>query len=219
MGKLFIRTEKYALPDTIDGICSLVREILSGGHVKSLELDNDDSFARARRWSENLELEEDSVSWDGALSNVPVLQEYYSDGAEPFQIVVDMMLLAQQENMYGIGWAIGVDGEDLLRKWFDVDGRKLPVSRIDSLLGVRVKRLKSLPEDTLILCCSKYRSEDPEDIVMAIKTSMELEKEDETRSFKDAGRGRSNPKEHGSTTGQLVLTAGGLRRVPWKPPS
>jgi hypothetical protein len=219
MGKSCIRTEKYMLPATIDGICSLVREILSGGHVKRLELDNDDSFVRAHRWSENTGLEEESVSWDGALRNVPVLQEYYSDGAEPFQVVVDMLLLAQQENTHGICWATGVGNEDLLRKWFDVDGRKLPVGSIDSLLDIRVRRLKSLPEETLILCCSKYRNEDPEDVAMAIKTSMELEKENGTSGFKDAGRSGSNSKEHASATGQLVLTTGGLRRVPWKPSS
>lgn len=213
-----LKTKKYALPSTVDGICSLVREILSEGRIKRLELDTEDSFVRAQQWTENTGLEEDAVSWDGALRNVSAIQEYYSDGATSFQVVVDMMLLAQESGLTGVCWATGAEHDQLLRRWFDVDKRQLPVAQIDQLLGLPVRRLKSLPEETLILCCSKYRNSDPEDVSMAIKTSIEFRRENGTPGNEDANRSGSHPQEHGSATSQLVLTTGGLRRVAWGPP-
>ena len=118
MSKSEVRTEKYQLPGTVDGICALVREILNGGHVKRLELDNDDTFVRAHRWVEGDGLAEEEVTWDGALRNVQVMQEYYSDGATSFQVVVDMMLLAQAEGLHCSCWVTGTMGDELLRKWF-----------------------------------------------------------------------------------------------------
>lgn len=218
MGKSAVRTEKYQLPATVDGICALVREILSGGHVKRLELDNDDALARAYRWIEETGLVEDEVTWDGALRNVPAMVEYYSDGATSFQVVVDMMLLAQDEGLHCSCWVVGVGGTDLLRKWFEVDRRKLKVDSIDSLLGFPVYPVKSLPPETLILCCSKYPSADPTEVSMAIKTSIDLGRERDAQVNEDASRGRNHTQECPPATGQLALNPRGLRRIAWRPP-
>lgn len=218
MSKSQVHTEKYQLPATVDGICALVREVLNGGHVKRLELDNDDSFVRAHRWVESNDLAEDEVTWDGALRNVQVMQEYYSDGATSFQVVVDMMLLAQEEGLRCTCWVAGSEGPELLRKWFEVDGRKLSVGAITEILGLPIHCVKSLPNETLILCCSKYPSADPTEISMAVKTSIDLRRENDAPTVKDADRSRDHSQEHAPAARQLALGAGGLHRVPWRPP-
>lgn len=219
MGKSEVHTEKYQLPATIDGICALVREVLSGGHVKRLELDNDDAFVRAHRWVEVDGLTEDEVTWDGALRNVLVMQEYYSEGASSFQVVADMMFLAMEEGVHNTCWVTGTGGPKLLRQWFDVDKRKLPVGDINSLLGLPLHRVKSLPDETLILCCSKYPSADPTEISMAVKTTIDLRREPDAPGNKDADSGRGHPQEHPSAARQLAFGTGGLRRVSWRPAS
>jgi len=219
VSKSEVRTEKYQLPATVDGICALVREILNRGHVRRLELDNDDTFVRAHRWVEGDGLAEDEITWDGALRNVQVMQEYYSEGATSFQVVVDMMMLAQTEGFKCTCWVSGTGGPELLRKWFDVDRRKLPVGEVTELLGLPVYKVKSLPNETLILCCSKYPSADPTEISVAVKTSIDLRREDGAPTNEDAGRGRNHSEEHAPTTRQLAFGPGGLHRVPWHPPS
>jgi len=219
VGKSTVRTEKYQLPATVDGICALVREVLNGGHVKRFELDNDEALARAYRWIEETGLVEDEVTWDGALRNVPVMLEYYSDGATSFQVVVDMTLLAQNEGLRCSCWVVGIGGPALLGKWFDVDRRKLKVDVIDSLLGLPIYSVKSLPPESLILCCSKYPSADPTEVSMAIKTSIDLGREHDAPTNEDASRSRDHSQEHPSATCQLALNPRGLRRIPWHPPS
>jgi hypothetical protein len=219
LSKSKLRTEKYDLPGTTDGICALIREVLNGGQVQRLEIDNDDTYVRVRRWVEDDGLGEDKVTWDGALRNVPNMVEYYSDEATSFQVVVDMMLLAQADGLISLGWVTGVGEDDLLRKWFELDGRSMPVGGVDYLLGLPVHRVKSLPEETLILGCSKYPGADPEEITMAIKTTIDLRRSNGTVAVdKDADRGRDHSCQHVTTAGQLALTTGGLREVPWNPP-
>jgi len=218
LSKSELRTEKYDLPGSVDGICSLIREVLNGGHVQRVELDNDDTLVRVKRWVDEAGgLEEEEISWDGALRNVPDMMEYYSDEATSFQVVVDMMLLAQENGMHAVSWVTGTGDEGLLRKWFDVDGRALPVGDISVLLGLPIHRLKSLPEETLVLCCSKYPGADPSELMLAVKTTIDLRRSDDAHNKKD-DRGRNHSEEHPSTAPSLGLGTRGLRTVPWNPP-
>jgi hypothetical protein len=165
-------------------------------------------------------LSEDVVSWDAALRNVPSMVEYYSDGATSFQVVVDMMLLAQRDGLVAIGWVTGIEEESLLRHWFEIGTRAMPVGDIDFLLCLPVHRIKSIPEETLILCCSKYGDADPEEVTVAIKTTIQLRNEDDTVAVdKDVDRSGNHSQEHSAAAGQLALSTGGLREVPWDPPS
>src|SRR6185369_6348363 len=125
------------------------REVLSSGKVKRLELDTDDANLRALRWVEEDGLQEEEITWEGALRNVETMKEYYSDGAPSFQVVVDMMFLAKNDGLNCLCWAVGAGGLDLMRKWFEVDERALPVRDLSFLLGLQVRTLKSLPEETL----------------------------------------------------------------------
>lgn len=215
MARSEIRTEKYALPGTIDGIMALIREVLSGGHVKRLELDTDDSNVRAYRWVEGLGLEEEQISWDGALRNVPEMREYYSDQSSPSQILVDMFLLAQEAGLKGTCWVTGPNGPTLLRSWFDIDRRKLSLGEVWDLLGLSIHPLKSLPDETLILCCSKYPSADPTEISLAVKTTIDLRRDHDKGIRKPLSEGGDHTEEHAATTSPLALTTRGLRTVAW----
>ena len=216
------RTEKYQLPATVDGICALVREILNDGSVSRIELDTEDSYVRARRWVESGDFEEEDVGWDGALRNTDIV-EYYSDGATSFQVVVDMMMLAQEDNLQATCWVVGRGEGDHIRAWFTIDERRLPVGKIGSVLGLPLYKLKSLPEETLILCCSKYLNADPNEISMAVKTTMELRRShDNHGSSKQNGKADGgvgdHPPQYPPAAGQLALGTGGLRTVSWHPP-
>ena len=96
------KLERYPLPPTADGICTLIRNILNGEHVGRIELDTGDEYVRAWRFVEKDEMSEPGVNWDGALRNIPSMTEYASDDASPFQVLVDMMLLAQEEKLKGV---------------------------------------------------------------------------------------------------------------------
>lgn len=182
-----------------------------------MELDHDDTYVRVRRWVEDDGLEEERVTWDGAIRNVPTMVEYYSDEASSFQVIVDMMLLAQEDGLYPLVWITGPDESDLLKKWLEVDRRGLPVKNVQNLVGLPIHRVKSIPEETLILCCSKYPGASPDEITMAVKTTVDLRRSHEPDN-KDDGRSGNHPSEHPSAAGQLALSARGLRPVPWSPP-
>lgn len=211
-----LKTERYVLPGSIDGIGALIREILNGGSVKRIELDNDDAFVRAQRWVDD-DLAEDAVTWDGALRNVPNMLEYYSEEAESFQVLVDMMLLAQEEGLRPIGWATGTGGRELLKTWLETDRRGLPVREITELLGVPVHQVRSLPDETLILGCAKYATSDPTDLSFAIKTVIDLRRTHGKSFGSTTNRIGDRAEEHSDGTKPLALTTGGLRKVVWRP--
>ena len=208
--------EKYELPKTVDGICSLVREVLEGGNVDRMEIDNDDAYVRAWRWVEKGDLEEPDISWDAALRNVETMLEYASEGASSYQTLVDMMLLAHDEKMYCNTWAVGRGGKKLIHKWLELRDRGMPIPSVDSLLGLPVKELKSLPEETIILCCSKYPRPDPGEITMAVKAVIELRSSNAQPVHQDAHRGGNHSGEHSPATSSLGLGGRGLRQVAWK---
>lgn len=213
------RLEKYALPESTDGICALVRKIINGGNVSRIEFDNDDTLVRAWRWVDMGDLEESTLSWDGALRNIDPrhMLEYSSPGATAFQVLVDMMLLAQKEGPHAVLWATGRGGKDLIEEWLELHDRDVPVSSIEQLQGVPLLELKSLPKDTLVLCCSKYRNAEPTEITAAIKTAIDLRNGNE--SFKqNVNQGGNHSQERAGAPRRLSSDPGGLRRVAWEKP-
>ena len=213
------RLEKFDLPKSIDGICALVREVLDGGNVDRLEIDNEDSYVRAWRWVERDDLDEPDIGWDAALRNVPTMIEYASEGASPYQTIVDMMLLAQNERMHCTAWAVGNGGIKLIGEWLELRSREMPVTSVNPLLNLPVKELKSLPEDTILLCCSKYPRADPGEITMAVKAAIELRSEHVGRVHEADDRSGNNSEEHATAARTLGLGGRGLREVSWKGPS
>lgn len=204
-----IRKEKYPCPDTVDGICSMVREILSGGMVQKLELDLDGPIRVQRAVEvEDPDLVEPHMDWDGALRNVDMI-EYYSEGASAYQVVIDVMQVMQKERLNATCWVGGAGGEELLDRWFEFRERGMPTGA-ELILGRPVHRLKSLPEETLILCGSKYPDADPDEISLAIKFAMELRRSHEHPSGKTDDRERTDTGEHFASACELALVGSKL---------
>jgi len=167
------KVEKYDLPTTVDGICHLVKEILHGGSVKRMMLSVDDPLVRVTRSVQDVGLEEPDVTLDAALRNVPDILEYSSPEASPFQVLVDMTQLVSREGMNCAFWVTGMGGSDILDRWLEFDRRGMP-GGVRELLTLQVKELKSIPADVLILCGSRYPNPDPEDVMLAVRTAIEL---------------------------------------------
>jgi hypothetical protein len=215
------KIEKYPLPSTVDGICSLVREILGPGLVQRIEIDINNPVRVIRALdTKETDLEEVDIDLEGALRNVAMI-EYTSEDASPFQIVYDMMVLVEQEKLNAVCWATGAS-EAFLCDWFELGPRGMP-SNMRRLLGLPIHTLNTLPEDTLILCASPYPSAEASEISLAIKTAIEIRRPkhvDEqrvVRSRKADAPVRNDPTQRRQTAGELALATGGLHPVPWKP--
>ena len=212
--------EKYPLPSTVDGIISLLREIMMKS-VQRIEIDVNHPIRVVR----NLEkddplLREAEVGLYGTLRQAEFI-EYYSEGASPFQAVVDMMQLMHKEGRYPICWATGAGDGGLLSQWMEWKERGMP-SGTEALLGLPVKKIGELPEDVLILCGSEYPSAEETEITLAVKVAIELSREpnelrtEPVRKVDDPVR--VNPRKLTSAAGELALAAGGLRSTKWVPP-
>jgi len=211
--------ERYGLPTTIDGICALIRQTLENGHVHRLEMDNDDAYVRVWRWVEKQDLEEPDVTLDGALRNMESFTEYSSDGASAFQVLVDMMLLCTSKGLKPTCWVIGLGGHALLQQWLLLDERDMPLVSCATLLGRPAVELKSIPTETLILCCSDVPDAEPSEITLVIKTTVDVRGtyvEDSIQGGRVDDRGGDSTKEYSSAVNPLAHDPRELRRVPWK---
>jgi len=212
--KYDVRAEKYPLPSTIDGIISLFRELMNEGNVQRIEFDTS-APVRVLRLVEadDPSLLEPSLDLDGVLRNVNML-EYISEDASSFQVLVDMMQLLNFEKKHCICWAVG-SGEDLLSEWLEFERRGMP-DEVMSLLNLPVRRLRSLPEDTLILCGAEYPGAYPEEITLAVKTAIEIRRpHDEANAQKRQSDDTvwHDPTKRPPAARELALTAGGLRKT------
>jgi hypothetical protein len=216
------RVEKYPLPSGVEAIISLMREIMNEGSVQRIELDVELPVRVVR----NVEpgdplLAEVDIGLKGVLRQVEFI-EYYSEGATPFQVVVDMMQLLHKEVRHPICWVTGPSDQEppLINTWLEWKERGMPAGT-DHLLGLPVRTVDDLSEDTLILCGSEYPSAETSEITMAIKTAIEIRSENERepseREAHDDPVGLGARQRH-PTASQLALSAGGLRRVEWEPP-
>jgi hypothetical protein len=215
------KVERYPLPKTVDGICSIVRDILLGGAVQRMELDVDEPLIRVVRTITDVGLEEPEIGLDAALRNVGTLIEYSSAGASSYQILVDMYLLVQQRNLIGACWAAGTGDEDLLTQWLELVERGM-APETPGLLGLPLHFLKSLPEETLILCASRYPNPEPSEITLAVRTAIELRRghEPELRvSSSPDDRVGDGTEEHGAAADRLEDATPELFLPAWGQPS
>ena len=224
-----VRKEKYPLPEDSESIIALVRSILEGGRVQRIELDINGPVRVLREVEiEDPDLVEPDINLDAALRNTEMI-EYSSEGAESFQVLVDMMLLAQSKRPYCICWATGA-GEYLIPEWLELEARGMRLMGVDTLLGLPIHRLRSLPDDTLILCASSNKEADPAEVNFAVKTDIEIRSEDgQARLEQEAvyaehpipGRPiddpiRAGPQRGPAAASELALTAGRLNTVEFK---
>lgn len=215
-----LKIEKYPLPDSIDGILSLLREIMSAGQVQRIEFSTDSPVRVSRVVQDegDPDLVEPNLGLDGVLRNIEMV-EYFSEDATQYQVLVDMMQIIRKEGLNCVCWATGLDEDDLLNRWLEFDERGMP-SGVEYLLDRPVFRIKSLPEDTLILCGSNYPSAEHNELTVAVKTAIEVRRpknEQQRLTVRKASDPvRDSPPEYGSAVGQLEIAPGGLRTVDWK---
>lgn len=214
-----MKVEKYPLPGNVEGIVSLVREILIAGGVQRLEIDINLPIRVVRQAQEDdATFEEVDIGLGGTLRQIDIV-EYYSEGATPFQVVVDMMQLIHNESRHPICWVTGSISE--LPKWMEWKERGMPNST-GALFGLPVRQVQDIPEDVLILCGSEYQSADDNEVTLAVKAVMEQGNDNERQverrgsPIREADdRVRASATERPATAGQLALAAGGLRRTAW----
>jgi hypothetical protein len=183
-----------------------------------MEFDIDDNVRVVRMVEDDPEFSEEDVGWDAALRNVEDFVEYASEQASPYQVIFDMMHLVDKERLNCACWVTGIGDENLLDKWFELTERGMP-SEGDSIVGLPLYQLRSLPEETLILCGSKYPSPEPSEITFVVKTTLEVRSSDEsgsTPSREVDGSIGDSPGELPEAANQLALAPRRLRKVDWK---
>lgn len=167
--------ETYDLPGSLGEILQLLEGILAGGGVQSLELEVGKPvkvFRATRSHPEENDL-------DGVLRNVELF-EYLAEDHTSIDKLFGMLNLISSEGLFPACWATGPDVRGILDQWLFVDRLGLRTG-VENLMGVPVKRVKSLDEDVLILCGSREIVSSVDDIVLAIKTDIEMRGEDYER--------------------------------------
>lgn len=209
-----LRTEKYPLPSTIEGILSLVREILSLGRVRRVELDVDLPVKVVREVDET-DLVEPNIDIDSALHKVEMVE--VSSSKTSIETALKMCKQLYRRNLRPTFWITGPG--TVIETW-------APVAEVEFCAGqsfflnIPMMTLKSLPSDSLILCGSSYRDADVGDIQFAVKTSMEVRRDYESESsssFDDPVWG--SPTERNSAVSGLEISTDKLRRVDGKDPN
>lgn len=177
-----LKREEYDLPRDVKGIVALVQQVLSmDGPVHKIVLESGRGALVYRQLPEG-EIAEEDLSIDGALRNSEII-EYDNDGASPFEKIHDMFRIVSDDGLHPVCWVTGINREDLLNQWFSNEERGLGNAKQDSLLGIPVERVSTLPEDTLILCGAPYEDSAYKDVVVGVRTSVEVfDDEDEADS-------------------------------------
>lgn len=206
-------TNRFPMPKTTEEVLGTLRALIDQGSVTRLELLFDEGLIREVRKVENEDLLEEEVSWEAALRNVPDMEEYFSEGAESFQFVVDMMHLIRHYGCHPVQWVTGAGGTDLIDKWLELKERGMPKGN-GYLMGIPITELQQLPDETLILCGSKYPSAGPEEIEFAVKTVIDLENKDVQSGETDDRRGNGSGQRAGAV-GTLEAASGGLCFPRW----
>lgn len=199
-----LRTEKYPLPTTVEGILSILREVLSGGRVRRIELDTDLPIKVIREVETSSECHEPDMDLDAALHKVEMLE----CSGEPMEAIAKMTRQLYRRNLFPCCWVIGPSS--LLDTWAHPYEPEFYAGQ-DYFLNVPVRIIRSLASDTLILCGSQYKNADAEDIDFAVKTSMELRRDYESESSgSTADPVWSGPKKRDSAIGGLEIPTFGF---------
>lgn len=183
--------EEYPEPRTKAGFPALIREILDqpgGVHRISMERGQP---VRVWRWVEKNDLLEQDPTLDEALSRADVIEYVNPDihRTAPEELF-HMLAILKSEKAVPVCWATGRDQAGLLRKWLRVDEQGVPFDESE-FLGVPVERLKSLPEDTLLLCGAGHANAGPEEVTFVVKTAMEVRHVEEKNDRAIGGVGDS----------------------------
>ena len=211
--------ESYPEPKSKQGIVTLVREILAQpGAVHKITIERSKGIY-VLRWAEKNELMEEEQTLDGALRNAEII-EYANDSFDvtPFEVLFDVVnVVRQTERSFPVCWATGLNSDGLLDTWLRIKEQARPFGT-DELLAIPVQRLKSLPEDVLVLCGAPFEDAELGDVNLGVKASIELiEESNEQVIYRHVDRGGSHPQERSPATGALEGHPGGSVREGWSP--
>jgi hypothetical protein len=219
--ELVLSKEEYPEPKTKAGFPALIREILDlPGGVARIILEKGQPV-RAWRWVEKNDLYEEGPTLDGALTHAEIIEYINPDPAKTApEELFHMMLILSRERHIPVCWATGREQSGLLRKWLRVEEQGVPFDG-DDLLNIPIERLKSLPEDTLLLCGASHINAGLGDVVLAVKLAIELrEKTDvEKERKRDAAGSRHSSTERGGSIGEVSTSSSGSIGKSWSPPS
>lgn len=205
---LILSREQYDLPETRVGLLALMERVLMmPGPVQSFSMEVDQPI-RVMRWVESNELFEGEPTLGHVLSTVNMTEVSFP-GMGP-EVLFAMFAALERDRCYPVCWAIGAQNRALLDNW-------LGILVGDTLANVPIERLKSLPEETILLCGAELRGGSVTDIKRAIKTTIGWRKEDEPK-HEDVDRVRSASNGGGPAAGEVEGAGGRDGRTGWNPP-
>lgn len=217
-----LNKEEYPEAKTKAGYTALLREILDvPGAVDQINMKVGRPVL-VWRWVEKNDLmESEDLSLDGALANADILEYSNPDLAKTApEELFHLMSIMSSERHSPVCWATGRDQSGLLTKWLRVEEQGVPYEE-GFLLGLPVERLKSLPEDTILLCGAEHPGAALNEITLAVKAAIEIreDKHVEERLKRNASRGGRPAQERNRPDGETPNDSGGNGSEGWEPPS
>jgi hypothetical protein len=214
-----LKREDHPLPSTVEGILDLLRSVMSSGVVRKIVVEEGRPIVAYRDSGEG-DLEEEELTLDAALRNCELL-EYANDTATSFETVCDMMYVLQMNGLHPVCWVTGPGNGEILVRWFQFLERGMP-GRHDQmavLQGFPIKRVKTISEDVLILCGSRYRDGDIVDIEFGVKAGIELRssQDDNTTGREADDPVWNDPGESPPAARHVAPPSGGEPERGWSP--
>lgn len=214
-----LRREEYPLPSTkTSDIVDAVQQALSLDGVFKIVVESGQPMLVYRKRGDD-PLDEDDVTLDGALRNSEII-EYDVASKSSLEVIFGMLQRVGRDRLYPICWATGLEQEGVLRHWTNQIDKSIPDLGILPF-GIPVVRVKTLPEDTIILCAAARHEGDYQDVVVGIKAIMETHhavEEKRTSSTSDNQVG-SDTGECPPPTGTVETTTVRGGKGSWHPTS
>lgn len=157
------------LPYTGAGVDSLAAQV---GAILKMELDAQRIILDVTKSYVHLEkfvkgqpdADEQQTLLDNVVRSNPMREYVPEKKMSPYELLFNMFKQVTDEGLEVV--LILVGNMVTLDKW-------LPVSKKDPrLFGIKVKRLKLVPDDTLIICGAEWAEAEPEDIRFTVKGAM-----------------------------------------------
>jgi hypothetical protein len=217
-----LKREEYQLPSTVEEILDVLRSTMSSGSpVRKVVVEESRPILVYRDMTEG-ELEELETTLDGALRNSKVIEYLNDDPRAVAEMLYDMQHVLHMHGLYAVCWAVGPMDSDKLEAWLRMDERGMPTPpgfQLTQLGGFPVRKVRSLPEDVIILCGARYKEGDVNDIELGVKTNIELKEESDARLESSAARHpvRDDPGGDAPATRVVEAPARVRKEAGWVP--
>jgi len=208
-----VKREEHPLPRTPEAISSLVDSIVRGGSVQKIIIENGRPVRVYRNVVTEDEFEEQDMDIDAALRNAPMFE--HSGEGRPLRILFELTQGLTEEKQRPVCFVSGQNSKGIVYQWLGIEKKSLVIGN-EELFGIPLIRIRSLPEETLILCGSPYADAEPKDITLALKVTMEVHNESVDG---DVGQGGSDSEGVAQGDEELENGGGGDGPVTWVPQS